>query len=345
MTPIHWLGLAFVIYAFASLWWAPRRDDAINELWHLTLFAIAFILGSQLVDLRRFWKGLALGVGISSAIALVQWWWGAEWQILPTSDWGKPPGLFFNDAVAGAVAAIVFVGCLSERMWAWSVLSLPLLLLSQSRGAWLAVFATYFVVVWFALRWRERAIYLAAWSVPIAVAVAYYHTGSDPIRLEIWKALITHASWLGSGAGSTQSIFLFTSSNVFHIEHAHNDFIQLGYEYGLGTIPLVLALALLLEHRDAIPWPPLLCCTILSLYFWTLEAPVTAFAFGVVAGRVAADLGVAWDHGHVWGLAKLLRGVASELARGSGWRKDVPVLMGSSSAPSDEFREWADKQW
>lgn len=330
MTPIHWLGLAFLAYAFASMAWAPRRDDAINELWHLTLFALAFLLGSQLKDLRRFWIGLAVGCGISSAIAIVQWWGGAEWQILPTSNWAKPSGLFFNDAIAGAVAAITIIGCLAEGMYSLALAPLPLLALSQSRGAWLAAIGTYAVVIWKQLNWRDRILYTVAWTIPIAIAILYYHTGSDPIRLEIWKVMWNHLSWHGAGAGSSQSIFLFTSSQVFHIEHAHNDYIQFGYEYGLGTVPLVLALALLLEHTNEISWPPLVCCAILSLYYWTLESPVTLFAFAVVAGRIAADLGVAWRHGHHWGLAKLLRSVAPQHSTGSGRSKDVPVQLGST---------------
>lgn len=330
MTPIHWLGLAFLAYAFASLAWAPRSDDAINEIWHLTLFAFAFVLGAQLSDLRRFWIGLAVGCGVSSVLALVQWWGGASWQILPTSNWAKPPGLFFNDAVAGAFAAIVFVGCIAQRSW-WALAALPLLALSQSRGAWLAAIATYAIVIWNQLSWRDRVGYALVWTIPIAVAILYYHTGSDPIRLVIWKQMWQHLTLAGSGAGSSQAIYLFTPTNIFHIEHAHNDYIQLAYEYGLGAIPLLVALALLLEHRNEINYPPLVCCTVLSLYFWTLEAPVTGFAFAVVAGRVAADLGVAWDHGYSWGLAKLLRRLASQSSAGAGRRKDVPVQLGSTA--------------
>jgi hypothetical protein len=336
MTPIHWLGLVFLAYAFASVLWAPRRDDAINDLWHLTLFALAFILGSQLVDLRKFWIGMAIGVGISSAIALIQWWWGSTWQILPTANWGKPPGLFFNDAVAGAVSAIVFVGCAYEYLIGWSLLCLPLLGLSQSRGAWLAVAATYFFTIFRSLiSWRERVIYLAFWAIPVGIAITYYHTGSDPIRLSIWQAMFQNLSWHGAGAGSSQTLFIFTSNQIFHIEHAHNDFLQLAYEFGIGCIPLALALIPLLEHTEESAWPPFVCACIISLYFWTLESPVTAFLFGVVAGRCAGSLGLAWRHGHFWGSVLLLRRAARRHAASESRREDVSVLMGPKKETVD----------
>ena len=329
MTPFHWLGLAFLGYAFASVAWAPDRFDAVWELWHWTMFGLCFVLGAQTKDLRGFWKGLAIGCGVSSAIAVVQWWGGADWQIIPTANWGKPPGLFFNDAVAGAVAAMTLVGLATELMWAWALLPLPLLLLSHSRGAWVAVLGTYAWMIFNGLYGWTRWVYVCLLLIPATVAIYYYHGPSDGIRLEIWQAMATHLVPFGHGVGSSLSLYTVISNQLFHIEHAHNDYLNLAYEFGLGAIPLTILAWLLVENREATSWPPFACGLILCLYYWTLESPVTGFVFCVVAGRVAGDLDMAWAHGRGWGLGFVLRDGARRLRAYAQSRKVVSFQLGS----------------
>lgn len=315
--PLHWLGAAFLLYAFVSIAWAPRADDAINELWHLSILAFAFLLGSR-VDVAPIWRGLAIGCGVSSAVALVQWWGGIEWQILPTSDWAKPPGLFYNNAVAGAVAAIVVIAN-RQSLWAWA--GLPLLLLSQSRGAWLAVAATIFLTS----RWLGRiALVLAA--VPLLI---YYwphlHTDTDGIRYAIWFNIAERLTWFGHGAGSLMSVFASDHGQLFHIEHAHNDYLSLAFTYGSGALPFFALVVVLLTQRHHREWPVLVCCSILASYFWILSSPVPAFAFAVAAGRICANLDVAWADVYRWGLGIVLRHGASTARLRGAWRKAIPI--------------------
>lgn len=329
MTLFHWLGLAFLTYACVSVAWAPRTDDAINELWHWTVIGLAFVLGARLKDLRGFWKGMAIGVTVSSMIAIAQWFAGPTHQFLPNSNWAKPPGLFYNDAVAGAVAAIVIVGLVSELMWKWVPGCLPLLLLSQSRGAWVALIGTAAAVLMNSLiSWRDRIFFAGMLLLPALLWWYYFHGGSDPIRWVIWQAIGTHLNWSGSGAGSTMSIFLLTNQ-IFHIEHAHNDYLQLIFEYGIGTVPLILFAYLLLEHRHATTWPAYVCCLILSVYFWTLESPVTAFPFAIVAGALARDLHMAWCHSYSWGLGRVLWFAAKGRLAGAARHSSVSFQLGS----------------
>lgn len=303
MTLLHYLGLMFLAYAFLSIEWAPRREDAIYELWHWSLFALAFLWGTQ-HGLRPLWRGLALGCGVSSIVAVAQWWgWGGVLNL----DWEKFAGLYYNNAVAGAVAAVVIIGLISEGMFLQALLPLPLLILSASRGAWLAVIGTWIVTGFVNSEgWKDRFFLSLFALAPVIAALLWWNSDSDFIRLEIWKQLLTHLSLFGAGAGATQTIYMTTPSAIFHIEHGHNDYLTLAYEYGLGILPLALFVWLLLEARDVPSWSPFLCSLILALYFWPLEGPVTGFLLAVVAGRLAGELAVAWQYGLGRGLGGLV---------------------------------------
>ena len=310
MTPLHWLGLAFLVYAGASILWSTTGLGATEELWHWGMFTLCFMIGSQTDDLRPLWKGFAIGCGISSAVAVAQWFGASDFVL--TANWGKPPGLFFNNAVAGAVAAMVIAGLASEFLWVWALPVLPLLVLSQSRGAWAALAGAYVVTILARLYWRERLIFLCALAIPAVLAVWFLHMPSDNIRWGYWSTIIPQITWFGHGAGSSQSLYAITKDALVHLGHAHNDYLNLVYEYGLGSAPLLLLAWLLVEDRDAISWPPYVCGIILCLYFGTLETPVTGFVLCVVAGRLARDLGVAWDHGFYWGLGRFLCATARQ---------------------------------
>lgn len=327
MTLLHYFGLAFLAFVATSLHWAPHADDGMGELWHWAIFACAFILGAQ-DRLQGIWKGLAIGSGVSSALAAVQWWYGHDWIILPTSDWGKPSGLFFSNAVAGAVAVMVLVGLASQRMWWWMLLPAPLLLLSQSRGAWLAGVVTWIICVMFHLAWKERFFFSLLWIAPVIVALMFFHTDSDGIRWGIWTQAVHSLSWLGAGIGSSQSIYLATPTNLFHIEHMHNDYLNLLYEFGLGAL-LLAPFLLLLEFRNAPDWPAYVCGLVLAVYSWPLESPVTGFILALVAGRLASRADVVWLNRLNRGLGFIQRDESRGLQANAGSRRAVPVFLGS----------------
>src|SRR5216684_3951905 len=113
----HWLGLAFGVYATSSLAWAPRTDDAVFELWQLGVVGCAFYLGSVLCDLRRLFIGLALGLSVSSIVAICQYLGLTVVPDHPTElilrgDSLKPSGLFYNSVVLGEAVALALVGLL-----------------------------------------------------------------------------------------------------------------------------------------------------------------------------------------------------------------------------------------
>jgi hypothetical protein len=300
-----------------------RFDDAIGELWHLGVIAFAFLLGSK-VPLDRLWTGLAWGCAVSSVVAIVQWIGGQDWQPLPTADWGKPAGLFFNNAVAGAVAAVVIVAKRDSPEW---ILALPLLALSQSRGAWLALIGTT-LACWFVdLRWRGRLGLVIAAAPFAAWAWFSLHTDTDQIRWLTWESTVSRLSFFGHGPGAMMSAYANIHGQFFHLEHAHNDYLTLLYSYGIGSAPLFLLMGWLATRTDHLEWPAFICCCILALYFWPLESPVPAFAFALAAGRMCADSPLAWSDIRYRGLGLLARREARPALASAAGRGFVPIRL------------------
>jgi len=322
MTSFHYLGLTFLAYAALSLAWTSVPLDGIGELWHWSLIALAFMWASRQERLTPFWKGLAIGCGISSVVAIGQW---IGVDTILTLDWNKPAGLFYNNAIAGSTAAITVVGLMSVGLWRWVPLTFPLLLLSHSRGAWVALAGTWAVVAFNAFKGKEKLVFAAILAAIAAVAYYFLQGASDSLRLAVWSHVAQHLSIFGAGVGSATNIYMFTPNEIFHIDHAHNDYLNLLYEYGLGALPLFALALWLVEQTDEYAWPPLVCCLILSLYYWTLEAPTTAFAFAVVAVHVASNARVAWDHILGSRLNVLSRNASQRLRFNAENRGNLPV--------------------
>lgn len=64
MTAIHWILGGFLLYAYASFFWATNRPDAVMYLWMLTITAGCFLYGATLPSLRDILRGLAIGFSI-----------------------------------------------------------------------------------------------------------------------------------------------------------------------------------------------------------------------------------------------------------------------------------------
>jgi hypothetical protein len=137
VTALHWAGVLFLTYAAVRLWSAPLFFDGVFGLWLLCIMSLSFWLGSTLDDLRGLYKGLALGVSVSSVVAVFQYF-GTPLVLYGTSN---PAGLYVNSVSLGIISALLIVALVSERMWLWVPALAPGLLLSGSRGA--SIFAAY----------------------------------------------------------------------------------------------------------------------------------------------------------------------------------------------------------
>jgi hypothetical protein len=289
MTRAHWAGLGFLAYATISLAWAPVAVEAWQGLAHLIILAILFCLGAELDNPKPLYKALALGMAVN-AIFVIPQLYGHSWveQVSP------PAGLFANKNMLGEAAALALIACYAGRLsWPYWLGPLFCVAAAQCWGAFAAVGVA-------------AALAAGAWSkvatVVILIAMllaAHFALSSERRQNSIivrgWIAMdaIGNLKWLGHGVGqywvttpenAPRQQFL----NVRHW-HAHNDALELIYEYGIGSAFYFAFVVLCLMAAE--PGARLLLAGFLveGLFGFPLFIASTAFIAVVVAGFAAGS--------------------------------------------------------
>lgn len=246
MTRAHWCGVALVGWLVVSIAWSLAPLEGFDEAAKLAVIAAAFGYGATLADVRALVMGAAIGIALSSIVAVAQWfgWNGIE----QTSD-GFPAGLFYNHNRLAEAAVLVGAALIALRMWWWLPVLLPSLILPQGRGAWLAAGVVVVAMVWKRGRTFERFMIcaiLAQLVLLIAMTSAAWRSGAIDERLALWDYTVNHLTWRGHGLGSfagTAQIFLGTGIDASVAEHPHNEYLWLAYEGGIIALGLSGALA------------------------------------------------------------------------------------------------------
>jgi hypothetical protein len=301
----HWLGLAFLAYAFGSMLWAPVFSQGIWDLWLLSIFAGCFMLGAQLSDPRPLYAGLALGVGVSTILSVIQ-----HYGIFLVTEAGWPgcshPGLFYNYDIFGETAALASVALVGSRLYWPLALTVPPIFLTGSRTALVATFVALALWLWDIDRWYGL---LMAGALGLLALGAIYtfskpdtcgsltRTSSTSERLAIWRDTADGLTVLGRGPGSFLIDYpLFasrTDTMLSRPEAAHNDYLELLFEFGLGVAPLVglLALALTSPATDRY----LLIAFLVTAFFaFPIREPTEALLGAVALGRCSVGWDLSW---------------------------------------------------
>ena len=290
----HWLGLAFLAYASISLLWTPVLVQGVWKLWLLWILAFSFCVSAAGYRLDRLLLGVAMGLGVNLAVALAQ---AFGWHFLPQTS-GAPSGLFVNANPFGEVAALTSIGLLTTRQFWPLTLTLPCIWLSDSRTALLALGVAGGVWLWDKLRWRGLVLALAL-ALPLG-AIGWWHKPSTSSLLEreaIWLDTVDGLSPFGRGAGSFLILYPHfatrTDTMATRPESAHNDFLELIFEFGIGAIPLFGLVAIALFTRG--PWRYLwwAFCAVALVAFPT-AIPVEGFLGMVALGALCRGWRVAW---------------------------------------------------
>jgi hypothetical protein len=290
VTVLHWAGLLFVVYATVHLWFTPIVTDGVAGLWFVYIMALSFWLGSTLDDLRGLYAGLAVGASVSSAIAVFQYF---GISVVPYVSL-NPAGLYVNSVVQGTVLALIVVALVSERMWLWVPLLLPGIVLSGSRGAWVVLAIGLAAVPWI---FGSALAVLGAfftWHPVHAVGAETKLLGaSDTMRLFIWDAAAHNLTWFGWGPGSFFSWLLWYDGNSLYPEYAHNDALQLIFEYGVfAALPIGIFVFAVTRTKER-EWPVVVAFAAAGLYSMPLWMPVASFLGLAVTGRVVRGWAVA----------------------------------------------------
>lgn len=285
-TIFHWLFVAFLAYACASLAWVPNAMHSGYNLWICFIWALSFWLGSSLTNLTQLWTGLALGLSISSAVAVAQ---SLGFEAIPSFSI-YPGGLFYNSTLNGTLMAIGIVGLLGERLYWLIPALLPGLYVSHSRGAYLALAVGILV---------RYVHWVLALGILLALGIVYTITltVSDHLRVEIWSVALRLLSPFGFGVGGFGEIYIQQSATqLIHPEFVHNDYLQLAVEFGIGAIPLLL----ILSRAAFTTEPVLLAILAIATFYFPLFCPVLAFIAFVIAGHSLRGVRSLWPMRFHW---------------------------------------------
>lgn len=294
ITVIHVLGMLFLSYSALSLLWSPH---GMLELMQLLALASVFVWGSTLKDLKSVTKGLSIGLAFSSVLAIFQFLGFNEFVYSGTV---RPSGLFFNSNIFAEISGMVLLLILINKLWWYIPVALPGLMVS-SRAVILGLGVSLAMLTWSKSKILSFVILISSWLI------AYFITFSNVLninpatigsnstvsifqRLYVWEDMLAGFTIFGNGIGSF--VFKFPEYNkhidgsVTLVEYAHNDLLQLIFELGIGSIPLMFIVALLLmvknDYKSAF-----IFFIVIGIFGFPLHMPITAFMFALVAAQLA----------------------------------------------------------
>lgn len=289
----HFLGILCISYAALSLLWTPNIWDGLRGMSELAILAGLFHIGAAAPSLRPVYVGAALGLSVSSLLAVMQLF-GLELVDRIEGPTGMGAGLFMNRNYLGEPAALVLIGLIGHRLW-WAVpLVLPAILLPTARGALLGLGVAGGVWLWGRSRVAAAVIILVIFC---AASVAAYVgvNASFPDRLTIWAATLDGMTWFGNGIGSFFTTFPSHAPGwdflISRPVHAHNDWLELVYELGLPAAVLLAASSVLLFSQSCAKPECLILIALITeaCLGFPLHFPATLFLGGLVAGQFCRD--------------------------------------------------------
>lgn len=287
MTSLHWVGLAFLVWVVVSLAWTESLPDGVMGLVQWLVIGGAFCLGASR-DPRPIFVGLAIGLSINVILAIL---WKLGLRAVEQESVGYPAGLFFAPNVFGSALALVLVAAIVFRIWWYLPIGLLGLFLSHFRAGVLSIAAAGLVWLWSK---SKRGTIIAGLAFILAAGALLWTKDLSSLgqRLSLWHDLAPHLRWEGAGVGSyfhlypTMIDWAVVPNQRFL--HPYNDFLEVIFEFGLGSCALWLILILALEV-------PLAARLILvafleqSLSFFPLALPLSAFAAALITGHLAGQ--------------------------------------------------------
>jgi O-antigen ligase len=334
--------LLFSVYMLVSLMWSPFKMDGLSELMNFTSILLSIIIGMKAARslMRCAVLAAAFGIGLNSIFAVIQWYgFHPVIQLTP-----RPSGLFLNGNVLAEISALVLVGCWNTRS-AWmsvlsSIIMLPALLLPQQRGSMIALAIAG--MIWLIQRWRYGWSLASGIALILLAGACFMATGSVSSmwtweqairlgsiseRLSIWSATIDGFTLFGHGAGSFRGLFPLYAPQIDTMilwpQHAHNDLLELIFEYGIfAAIPAALA-SLCLMSNSPYRWV-VLVFLVEGCSGFPLFMPATSFLAALCMGHCLRHVD--------WARFAQLRSRVVSFLRAAGARFS-PNAMGGAPVP------------
>lgn len=257
LTPLALLFCLYVLYFLDSF------DAAVK--W--CVVAAAFCWGSRTDDEIASYvaQAFAAGIFVSGVVAAAQWF---GFDAVSRLNDGLA-GLFFNKNYLGEAACVAFVLGMRFSIAAMA-LSVPALVLSGCRSAWLAALVAFGINA----QWRWTWGWLAV-AVLLAWGAGWFGDGTSmALRFELWReAAPVVISGLPFGAGAP-------------LEPLHNEFLQVVSELGVAAV-IPLALFYLAASRDLAFGAGV---ALLLSFGFALHLPATAWLIAFMCGRLVGGL-------------------------------------------------------
>ena len=274
---MFWLGAILPLLNWLSFGLIAHFQISATELtgpWFYLGLAHSMLLGAAVSSLQPLIRGLAVGLSISSAIAVAQ---ALGWSDL--ARWNLPAGLLYNSAVHAAAIALVIVALCAARDFRYIPGLLPGLYLAHSRGGY-AMLAVAFIGR--LLGW-QAAIFTIALGAAVTIT---WVSPSDAERMMLWTVAWRDLGWSGHGVGSFAAVVFTAPDGLHYPGHVHDDYLQLAFELGVLAIPVYALYALALARTAHPYWPCFLAFATAGLFFFPLYVPIPAFIGAVIAGHI-----------------------------------------------------------
>ena len=287
LTLKHVWGFIFLIYASLSLLWTYSFNVGLFFLLQMITLGMVFYYGSSLNNLTPIVKGLAAGLGISALISLFQVL-GYDPVYMVKLPSGAPAGLFVNPNMFSEASAILLVALIVLKQWYWTIVTFPGIVFAHSRAGVLALFICGIIFVWN----RSRAFALLIAPIIVLFIIGHYYNANFDLssireRFEIWGDTVRGLTLFGQGVGSYEIVlpsythFLDTVRVI--PRYAHNDFLQLIFEFGIGTLFIIPLL--MFRSNENIRYV-LYAAGVVALFSFPLHVPMSAFIITLFAGFI-----------------------------------------------------------
>ena len=281
-TVFHLAGLAFVAFAFVGVQWALAPYASVFAVWQIIIMALAVWFGTTLESTQDLFSGLAVGGAVSSAASVVQFF---GWDILPVTSI-HPAGIYLNSVQQGTVLAVLVVALVAQRKWLWALPLVPGLMIANSRGAYVAL------AIGLLAAYVRRTWVLVAVAAVGALLFTAPLSPSDQLRMLIWNTALHNMTLWGWGPGSFYAILIPDGGTFSYPEYAHNDALQLAFEYGVGAALPLAVFAFALSRTSDAEWPAIVAFVTAGCYSMPLWMPVASFLALVSVGRVLRNYGL-----------------------------------------------------
>lgn len=290
----HILGFLFLLYAALSFVWTANLNIALMFFLQFVALSLVFCIGSSIKNIKWFLVGLGIGLLPSDIIATIQYFY--HYPVVFTLPL-HTAGLFINQNMFCEASAVLFVTLLIFEFWWILPLTLPGLIYVHSRAAIIGVIVGTELYLF---KKNKLYFYIFNGFLMLCFLVTFRNfTFSSVIeRFNIWLDVLNGFNIFGNGVGSFEITYPFYATHIdtalARPKFAHNDLLQLMYEYGIGFVFFAIFVFSILKVRKN---ENIILVSILtiSLFSFPLHIPVIAFIWFLVAGFVSRDMPSIWN--------------------------------------------------